>query len=49
MSAWQIEELGKRFQELESPLIAYAYSILGEREAKDKVQEAFVRMIKRVN
>jgi RNA polymerase sigma-70 factor (ECF subfamily) len=42
----QIEEFGKCFEELEAPLIAYAYQILREREdARDQVQEAFKRMI----
>ena len=30
----------KFFEELESPLIAYAYQILRDREARDQVQEA---------
>ena len=46
MSQDQIEEFGKCFEELEAPLIAYAYQILREREdARDQVQEAFKRMI----
>ena len=46
MSPDQIKEFEKSFQELEEPLIAYAYQILREREdAKDKVQEAFKKMI----
>lgn len=46
MSKDQIEEFGKCFEELEAPLIAYAYQILREREdARDQVQEAFKRMI----
>ena len=48
MSQDQIEEFGKCFEELEAPLIAYAYQILREREdARDQVQEAFKRMILR--
>ena len=46
MSPDQIKEFEKSFQELEEPLIAYAYQILREREdAKDQVQEAFKKMI----
>lgn len=46
MSQDQIKEFGKCFEELEAPLIAYAYQILREREdARDQVQEAFTRMI----
>ena len=47
MSRDQIQEFGRFFEELESPLIAYAYQILTDREeARDQVQEAFKRMIK---
>ena len=47
MSKEQIQEFGRFFEELESPLIAYAYQILRDREeARDQVQEAFKRMIK---
>ena len=46
MSPDQIKEFEKSFQELEEPLIAYAYQILREREdAKDQVQEAFKKMM----
>ena len=46
MSKEQIQEFGRFFEELESPLIAYAYQILRDREeARDQVQEAFKRMI----
>ena len=42
MSKEQIQEFGRFFEELESPLIAYAYQILRDREeARDQVQEAF--------
>ena len=48
MSKDQIEEFGKYFEELESPLIAYAYQIIREIEdARDQVHEAFRRMILR--
>ncbi len=47
MSKEQIQECGRFFEELESPLIAYAYQILRDHEeARDQVQEAFKRMIK---
>jgi len=47
MSRDQVQEFGRFFEELESPLIAYAYQILRDREeARDQVQEAFKRMIK---
>ena len=46
MSRDQIQEFAKYFQELESPLIAYAYQIVQDcEEARDQVQEAFKRMI----
>jgi len=46
MSRDQIQEFAKYFQELESPLIAYAYQIVKDcEEARDQVQEAFKRMI----
>ena len=49
MSKEQIQEFGRFFEELESPLIAYAYQILRDREeARDQVQEAFKRMIAQV-
>ena len=48
MSKDQIEEFGKYFEELEAPLIAYAYQIIREIEdARDQVHEAFRRMILR--
>ena len=47
MSAEQIKEFAKHFEQLELPLIAYAYQILKNPEdARDQVQEAFKRMIK---
>ena len=46
MSRDQEEGFTKYFEELESPLIAYAYQILKDyEEARDQVQEAFKRMI----
>jgi RNA polymerase sigma-70 factor (ECF subfamily) len=46
MSQINIEELEKWFENFESPLIAYAYQILKDREeARDQVQEAFKRIL----
>ena len=49
MSNTQTEGFTKYFEELESPLISYAYQILKDyEEARDQVQEAFKRMITQV-
>ena len=46
MKQEQLKEFGKWFEQLESPLIAYAFQILKDREeARDQVQEAFRRML----
>ena len=41
-------KLGEWFEKLEKPLMIYAYQTLSDREeAKDMVQEAFVRFFKK--
>ena len=49
MRSQKKEGFTKHFEELESPLIAYAYQILKDYdEARDQVQEAFKRIITEV-